>query len=131
MKQLKIVLWSTLLLASRLLHAHTHLEAAEPADGAVLKAAPATLDLSFGEAVQLLKVDIANATGAAQDIGFAPAANAAKTFSITLPALAPSTYTVNWTVLGADGHRVEGHFGFTIDPNAAESAGAHAEHHGH
>jgi copper resistance protein C len=131
MKRLKILLCSTLLLASGLLRAHTHLEAAAPADGAVLQAAPATLDLTFGEDVQLLKLDVSNAAGTAQELGFTPAADAAKTFSIVLPALAPSAYTVNWTVLGADGHRVEGKFAFTVDPAAVESAGAHAEHHGH
>jgi methionine-rich copper-binding protein CopC len=131
MKSVKILLSSVLLLASGLLRAHTHLETAAPADGAVLHAAPATVELSFGEDVQLLKLDMADAAGAAQDIGFAPAAAAARSFSIPLPALAPSAYTVNWTVLGADGHRVEGHFGFTVDPNAAESAGAADAHHAH
>ena len=130
MKPVKLLLSSVLLLASGLLRAHTHLETAAPADGAVLHAPPATIELAFGEDVQLLKLDIANAAGMAQDIGFAPAATAAKTFSVPLPALAPSAYTVNWTVLGADGHRVEGHFGFAVDPAAAESAGT-AEHHAH
>lgn len=130
MKTAKRLLPFLLLLASGLLRAHTHLEAATPADGAVVNAAPATLELAFGEDVQLLKVDVTNAAGAVQDIGFAATATAAKTFSVALPALAPSAYTVNWTILGADGHRVEGHFGFTVDPAATQAAGA-AEHHGH
>jgi methionine-rich copper-binding protein CopC len=130
MKRITLLLGSILLLASGLLRAHTHLETAIPADGAMLKTAPATLELSFGENVQLLKLDVANAAGAAQDIGFTAGASAAKTFSVAVPALAPSAYTVNWTVLGADGHRVEGHYSFTIDPAAAESAGG-AEHHAH
>jgi len=131
MKSLKILSWSVLLLASGLLRAHTHLEAAAPADGAVLNTAPATLDLTFGEDVQLLKLTVTDAAGAPQDLDFTPAAKAAKAFSIALPALAPSAYTVNWTVLGADGHRVEGEFAFALDPAAEESAGEHAEHHGH
>lgn len=131
MKRAHILLWSLLALTPALL-AHTHIEAVAPADGAVLKAAPPTLEFAFGEAVQLLKVDLTNAAGAAQDIGFTAEATAAKTFSVALPALAPSAYTVNWTVLGADGHRLEGHFGFTIDPAATATTGSEqAEHHAH
>jgi methionine-rich copper-binding protein CopC len=130
MKRVKFFLWSILALATAPLLAHTHLESASPADGAVLNAAPSTLELTFGEAVQLLKLDLANANGVTQETGFEAAATAAKSFSVSLPALAPSAYIVNWTVLGADGHRVEGRFGFTVDPAAAASAGA-AEHHAH
>jgi copper resistance protein C len=131
MKTLKTLLLLPLLLASAWLHAHTGLETASPADGAVLKASPEALELTFSGDVQLLKLDVANAAGAAQETGFAAAATAAKTFSVTLPALAPAAYTVSWTVLGADGHRVEGNFGFTVDPAATESAGTAGEHHGH
>jgi methionine-rich copper-binding protein CopC len=128
MKSLKLLLSSLLLLVSGVLRAHTHLEAAVPADGAVLKAAPAAIELTFGEDVQLLKVEVAGASGPVA-LDFAPSATATKTFSLALPALAPSAYTVNWTVLGADGHRVDGHFAFTVDPAATESAGAaHHEH---
>lgn len=130
MKRAKVWLCSLLLVTCGQVLAHTHLEKATPADGAVLKAAPSALELSFGESVQLLKVDVANAAGAMQDLGFKAGAATAKTFSVPLPALVPSTYTVNWTVLGADGHRVEGHFAFTVDPAAVEAAG-HAEHHDH
>jgi methionine-rich copper-binding protein CopC len=130
MKCIKLLLCSTLLLASSLLRAHTHLETAVPADGAVLKAAPSTLELSFGEDVQLLKLDVANAAGVPQPLSFVAGATATKTFSIAVSPLAPAAYTVNWTVLGADGHRVEGHYSFTIDPAATESTGG-AEHHAH
>jgi methionine-rich copper-binding protein CopC len=130
MKPVKLLLSSLLLLASGLLRAHTHLETAVPADGAVLKAAPSAVELTFGEDVQLLKLQVTGATGAAVEMGFQASATASKTFSIPLPALAPSAYTVNWTVLGTDGHRIEGHFAFTVDPAAAESAGA-TEHHDH
>jgi copper resistance protein C len=130
MKHLQFFLISALLAASAPLLAHTHLEAATPADGAVLKTAPASVELSFGEDVQLLKLDVAGASGEAVEIDFKPSAISSKAFVVPLPSLKPSVYTVDWTVLGADGHRLEGHFGFTVDPAAAESAG-HAEHHDH
>lgn len=130
MNYAKVLLCSMLLAGPGLLQAHTGLESAVPADGAVLHAAPATLALNFSGDVQLLKLDVA---GADQPVAlaFQPSGTAAKTFSIPLPALAPAAYMVSWTVLGADGHRVAGNFGFTVDPNAAESAGDAGEHHGH
>jgi copper resistance protein C len=132
MKYLKfLLLLPTLLLGTPLLLAHTGLETASPADGAVIKTAPTALELTFSGDVQLLKLDVATVAGAAQETGFEASATAAKTFSVPLPALAPAAYTVSWTVLGADGHRVEGSFGFTVDPAATESAGAASEHHGH
>ncbi len=133
MKQAKFLLVAVLALGSTLSWAHTGLEQATPADGAVMHTAPTALDLAFSGDVQLLKLDIADAAGAAQQTTFQPSPAAAKTFSIPLPALAPAAYEVSWTILGADGHRVEGKLGFTVDPAATESAGtAHAdEHHGH
>jgi methionine-rich copper-binding protein CopC len=131
MKYPKVLLLSALTLASAWLHAHTGLAGATPADGAVLHAAPAALELDFTGDVQLLKVEVVDAADVVQPLEFQPSADAAKTFAIPLPALAPAAYEVSWTVLGADGHRVEGTFGFTVDPAATESAGTASEHQGH
>lgn len=121
-----------LLLASSL-QAHTALEKATPADGAVMHQAPSALELGFTEEVQLLKLEITDAAGKAVSTSFKASADAHKTFSIPLSALAPSAYKASWTVLGKDGHRVEGSVGFTVDPNATETAGkadSHEQHHG-
>ncbi len=133
MKYAKLLVLPVFLLGSALLRAHTGLAESNPSDGAVLNAAPTTLALGFSADVQLLKVDIADAAGVAQDTVFEPSATAAKTFSVPLPALEPAVYKVSWTILGADGHRVEGSFGFTVDPAATEAAGTAtaAEHTGH
>lgn len=131
MKFMKLLLIAALSLASSLLFAHTELETAKPADGAVVHKAPAALELTFTEEVQLLKLDVADAAGKAVATTFKASADSLKTFSVALPAMTPAAYKVSWTVLGKDGHRVEGSLGFTIDPNAAESAGGASEHHGH
>ena len=124
---MKVLLLSGFTLGSAWLQAHTHLETALPADGAVLREAPTTLELGFSTEVQLLKLDIATATGTAQDMDFTPVANAAKTFSIPLPAMGPDAYVVSWTILGADGHRVEGNLEFLVDAVAHEPADAESE----
>lgn len=124
---LKMLLLAGLMQGSTGLLAHTKLESATPADGASLGEVPKALELGFSEDVQLLKLEVATEAGVAQEIDFKPNATATKTFSIPLPALAADAYVVRWTVLGADGHRVEGSLGFLVDPVAHEPAGAGTE----
>lgn len=124
-----------LLLTSSLLHAHTALDKATPKDGAVLTQAPATLDLAFTEEVQLLKFALTDAEGEAVATDFKASAAASKTFSLPLPAALPAkAYKANWTVLGKDGHQVQGSLGFTVDhagtePAEADAASAAAQSH--
>lgn len=101
---------------------------------------PETMDLSFNEEVRLLKVDISSAESGEIDTGFTPSPEAASRFAVALPALEEGAYTVNWTIMGSDSHRVEGNFAFTVDPAATEVAGqnpeaasreGHAAHSGH
>ena len=129
-----LLLAQALWLFSAALYAHTELKQARPADGAVLNHAPAALELVFSEPVQLLKLNVIDGKEAAVDTGFKAAADSKKTFTLSLPALAPAMYKASWTIVGKDGHRVEGKLSFTVDPNAAESAGkapadAHHDHH--
>lgn len=121
------VLLSSLLLCATGVQAHTTLQSSTPADGAVLDEAPKTVELGFSENVQLLKLDIATDAGAVEDMEFKPVATAAKTFSVPLPALEPAAYLVNWTIVGADGHRVEGMLSFLVDDKAHEPKDAESE----
>lgn len=131
MKGFKSLLLIPALLLGTTLYAHTALKEAMPADGAVVNKAPTALELTFTEDVQLLKLELTNADGAVQPLDFKASATAAKTFSIALPALAPAAYDATWTILGKDGHRVEGKLGFTLDPQAQETSGNAHAHSGH
>jgi methionine-rich copper-binding protein CopC len=132
MKSVKLLLLAAVytLIASPLF-AHTALTSAAPADGAVMREAPAALALGFTEDVQLLKLVLVDAGGEAVDINFMPSGDAYKNFNIALPALKAAAYKVSWTVLGKDGHKVEGSLGFVVDPQAAGSAGATQSHDEH
>ncbi len=134
MKSAKKLLVPALWLVASMVQAHTELKSATPANGAVLNHAPVTLDLAFSEPVQLLKLNIADGSGAVVATGFKATADSQKVFAIALPAMAPAVYNASWTIVGKDGHRVEGKLGFTVDPNAVESAGKapvreHSDHH--
>lgn len=110
------------------LQAHTELTASKPADGAVLRIAPAELDLAFPAPVKLLKLNIVDDTGAKVETGFKASPDAQSVFATELPKLKPATYKASWVSLGRDGHRVEGHLAFTVDPLGVESAGKPVPH---
>lgn len=109
--------------------AHTGLKESVPADQAVVNTAPAAIQLVFTAAVSLVRVELLHAGEHAMDIGFKPVATPTTEFSIPLPPLAPAAYTVNWSVIGADGHTVSNSFAFTVDPTAM--AHAHGADHAH
>lgn len=116
---------------SNALFAHTALTEAMPADGSVINEAPDNVTLRFTEEVRLLQLSVTDSASHEVETGFTPTANAQNAFSIMLPTLAADIYTVEWTVLGNDSHRVEGAFTFTFDPSA-ETMSTHAdmpEHH--
>lgn len=90
--------------------AHSALESSVPANGATVTD-PKTMTLTFSDAVRLVTVKL---TGKDADIALAvdKSAAAAKTFSLSLPALAPGTYEVKWTAGADDGHVMTGAFSF-------------------
>lgn len=130
MKLLKsISLLGVSLFASTMVLAHAHLAASTPAQNSVVTEAPNAIELSFTEEVQLLKFAIAGSDGQAVATEFKPGVDAQKIFSVPLPMLEHDSYTVSWTILGDDGHRVEDNLSFTVDANASESAGKSVETH--
>lgn len=119
-KLLKTGFLSLLLLAPLQALAHTHLEKSTPANEATLHAAPASIDLEFNGAVRLIKLEITS-NGKALETGFKPAAETMAKFSIPTPGLTDGSYTVNWAVIGEDGHTVTNTFNFSVDSSVTAS----------
>ncbi len=94
--------------------AHAHLEAAQPAEGSVITAAPAAFVLRFSEPAQLTSLSLLK-TGVSepQKIATLPAAMSTQ-ISIPAPALGPGTYELRYRVLSADSHIMSGSVHFTI-----------------
>jgi methionine-rich copper-binding protein CopC len=102
------------LLAAGQCLAHARLQSSTPADNAQLSEAPKTLSLNFSEAARLARLKL---TLDSKEIPIAldKSAKPGQAFTLTLPALAPGNYTVEWAAVAADdGHVTKGTFKFSI-----------------
>ena len=116
-------------------YAHTGLKESTPAAAATVKMSPEHLLLVFTEPVKLLKLELMG-VGHEMPTGFEANSEAMVSYRIETPGMHPGEFTVNWAVIGADGHAVSNYFSFTVDPNAPEAAAAGHSHgaaagHGH
>ncbi len=94
--------------------AHAKLQSSTPANNAQLTAAPKTLTLTFNEAAQLALLKLV-VDGKEIPIPLDKDAKPGLTYTLTLPALSPGHYTVQWTAVAADdGHVTKGTFAFSI-----------------
>ncbi|NQV69184.1 MAG: copper resistance protein CopC [Pseudohongiella sp.] len=110
--------------------AHTALEMATPADGAVVKQGPAHINLVFNGPVKLVKLELMG-VGHEMPTKFKPNAEAQAAFMIETPGMHPGQFTVNWAVIGDDGHTVASSYSFLVDPAAAEEHAGHDAEAGH
>ena len=106
------------LLVSSQAFAHAALKVSAPASGATV-AAPHDLSLTFSEKVRLTAVRLTAGGKDVSGVQVDRGAQAAPTFTVPLPHLAPAKYEVRWSVLGDDGHPVNGTFTFTVSTAAS------------
>ncbi|MEX0617641.1 MAG: copper resistance CopC family protein [Pseudohongiellaceae bacterium] len=109
--------------------AHTGLTDAAPAADATVSEAPKEIVLNFNGQVNLVKFELLDGTGRVLKSGFEPPLPTQETFVIAAPLLQAGEYTVNWAVVGADGHTVADRYSFTIDPAAATGHSQDHEQH--
>lgn len=94
---------------------HPRLVSSEPAEHDSLAASPRLLRLVFSEPVEaaLSSVRLVSVHGSVEVRVRADSTNAQEMVA-NLPPLEPGMYRVEWMVVSADGHPVEGSYGFTI-----------------
>lgn len=101
--------------------AHGALKGASPGGGESLSTAPREIRLSFTEAVELA-VSRLGLTGPQGPVALAPLVVDPDSSTVLIGGiegpLVAGSYTVNWQVVGADGHPVRGEYSFTIAPGA-------------
>ena len=103
--------------------AHNALEGSDPADGAVLAAAPAQVSFDFKTAVPLdtATVQVIDASGARTDATLAHGATD-DVLVATLPPLAAGETILRWRLVGPDGHPLTGRVSLTVSPPATTAA---------
>lgn len=94
---------------------HAFLDHAEPRVGSSVAASPATVTLTFTEAVEAAfsRVEVLDEKGGPLQVG-ALEHPSPETLTVSLPRLAPGIYTVHWSVVSVDTHPTEGRFTFTV-----------------
>ena len=108
-----------LLLAAPLLAlAHVHLESSIPAAGGTVKASPGKLVLVFQEAVELKALSLQKAGEKTVTALELPKA-AAEQLAVPLPKLADGDYTVSYTYVGPDEHKMSSTLKFKVSATGA------------
>lgn len=103
--------------------AHTELVSSSPADGASVKRLPATIELTFSEAlVTPAFVTVTDPSGAAVDTG-KPTVENELVRQQTTGAAATGSYTVEYRVVAGDGHPVTGSLRFTVTAGSRATSG--------
>ena len=105
---------------------HATLVSSEPAANSHLASAPTRVRLVYSEPIEgkLAKVTIVPATAA--PIVLRAGADPRDVHAVIAPvdALGPGTYKVEWRVVSADGHPVDGTFSFTVGDTTVSAAPA-------
>ncbi|WP_324738303.1 copper resistance CopC family protein (plasmid) [Pseudoalteromonas sp. CuT4-3] len=113
--------------------AHISLKQSIPAQEAMLMQGPEELSLIFSGEVRLAKVIIKDEKNKTINFDFKPSATPSTDFNWSIPSLAQGTYTVKWTALGGDGHKMTGTFRFMVHKNEShkmmqEQSNTHSKH---
>jgi copper resistance protein C len=128
MKHSQFTLWSAsrfvvsalfTLMISATAFAHTVLTEATPGDGAMIKQGPAHINLTFNGPVKLVKLELMG-VGHEMPTNFESNGEAKNAYMIETPGMHPGAFTVNWAVIGEDGHTVADSYSFTVDPSITE-----------
>ena len=102
--------------------AHAELVASDPAEGAVLEAAPEQVTLTFSEPVRLKSQEVAVYDAAGDPVAAEASASGTEVrIDLTRAARLPDgTYVVSWNVLSDDGHPVAGALTFAVGAPSAK-----------
>lgn len=101
--------------------AHAELLTADPAAGAVLKSPPTSITLTFTEPVEISlgAVRLFDGAGRVVEVGAAQHLGGRGTsVTVQLGVLADGSYVVDWRVVSADSHPVQGAYSFQVGPTA-------------
>lgn len=95
--------------------AHSPMNASTPASGAVLTAAPETIDMSFKHPVRLTKVTLTEAGAKAIEVDLSASKAFAESFSLPVSDPLSGAVAIEWRAIAQDGHAMKGVISFTVE----------------
>ncbi|WP_146359400.1 copper resistance CopC family protein [Arthrobacter yangruifuii] len=105
--------------------AHDELTGSRPADGAVVEAAPDAVELIFSGVPAAIGSEVRILDESGTDWADGQVRILDNTVTQRLRSGAPAgSYTVQWRVVSADAHPIEGSFGFTVSGGGAAGSAA-------
>ena len=104
------------------LHAHATLLQTDPPSGSDIAQAPARVRLTFDERVEPVfnSLYVITPAGRRVDNGDSRVVGAGDVLEVAVHIVAPGPYIVLWKVNSADGHQVQGQFGFGFRSSAPD-----------
>lgn len=130
MKRILLIVMALIWLVPAAAMAHSKLESAIPAQEATVEASPEQITMVFNTKIEKLSnFKLFNEAGEQIETAKAEVNGDTMMGKVTSP-LENGAYTVKWTIIGADGHSVEGEYGFKVDAaiEASPSPSPETEH---
>ncbi|RUO56658.1 copper resistance CopC family protein [Pseudidiomarina homiensis] len=116
MKNVLKILVCVSLLFSAHASAHVSLISSEPAAEEVITETPKVISLRFAGEVRLAKVKLHAEDGTMFPLDHAMSMTPQTAFSVPVKANLPTgSYTIYWTAMGSDGHKLTGDFSFSVN----------------
>lgn len=101
--------------------AHSHVSGSNPADGEVVTEPLQEITLEFdGDIEQGSYIDVTTTSGKRIDVQEITIGEGSLTGTLAEP-LPNDDYQVNWSIISADGHPLEGEFTFAVDAPVSET----------
>jgi len=112
-RRIFFALAALVLLGGAAAQAHAQLERANPRVGSTVRSAPREVTLWFSQKLEpsFSSAQVTDASGARVDQGARVNGNQ---IHVSVKALSPGTYRVNWRVLSVDTHTTQGSFSFRV-----------------
>lgn len=110
----RIVISFALSILAGMAGAHSTTDFTDPADGAVLEAAPEAVKLRFDNSIRLTRVELTHSDGDSEPLDLTAFDSFATEFVLPLTVMGAGRYEIEWRGLGEDGHAMKGRFGFEV-----------------
>ena len=95
--------------------AHSPLKQTLPADGATISDMPAEVILNFKGKIRLTRIRVAHDEKYIEDLNLDSFESFAASYALPVKDMGSGAYSIKWRGLGADGHILNGSFGFVLE----------------